>query len=152
MTLLPLVFVLAASSAPVDAARVHDAVIAPLAFSVDVDAEHTWAAREERALGAGATASASLGEYGTVDFGSALGRDLPLDGHTAGPLKVGFSAAWGLSLGVLTPIIAGVVENGAPRVDVALDIAAHEDVALAVEVEDIMAPQVRLILEWTLGS
>lgn len=148
MTPLTLALLLAASSAPVDAAHVHDA----LALSVDVDAEHTWAAREERALGAGATASATLGDYGTLDVGSALGRDLPLAGHTTGPLKIGFSAAWGLAFGPLTPSIAGVVENGEPRLDLALDIAAHDDVALAVEVENVMTPQVRVILEWTLGG
>jgi hypothetical protein len=152
MTPLALALVVAATSGVVDAARVHDAVIAPLALNVAIDAEHTWAAREERALGAGASATASLGNYGTFDLSSAIGRDVPLHGDAAGALKLGLSAAWGFALGPITPTIAGVLENGARRVDVALEIAPHDDVTFAVEIEDVAAPQVRITLEWTLGS
>lgn len=152
MTFLALTFAVAASSASVDAAHLHDMIVAPLALSIDVDAEHTWSAREERALGAAAIASATLAG-GTFELASAVGRDLPIDGY-ADPrsLKLGVSAAWGVALGPITPSIVGVVENGTPRLDLALAIAAYDDVALAVEVEDVLAPQVRLMLEWTLGN
>lgn len=145
--------VAATSSAPVEVDALHQAVVTPLDLAIDLGAEHTWAAREERTLGAAARASASLGDGMTLALASAVGRDLPLTGVAdAGALKLGVSAAWGIAMGSFTPRIAGVVENGAPRVDLALEVAAHDDVALAVEIEDVLAPQVRVLLAWTFGT
>ena len=87
----------------------------------------------------------------SFDVGPAIGRDLPLAGHALpNAHKLGFSAAWGMQVGAFTPTVAGVVENGAPRLDVALDVAAAASMTLAFEIEDVVAPQVRVLLEWTL--
>ena len=120
-------------------------------LAVGLDAEHNSSAREDRALGAMAAATAQLGLL-SFDVGPSLGRDLSLHSDApVGPLKLAVAAACGVGLGPWAASVAAVLENSAPRFDLAVDVR-HQDVALGLQVESVaLAPQVRFLVTRTLG-
>lgn len=118
-------------------------------LGLQLDAEDTWAARPERAVGAAMVTSVAAGPV-TFDFASSLGRDVPLAGALETPLKVGASAACVLSVDDWEANLAAVVENGTPRLDFGLALS-RGDVDVAVEIESVVEDaQLRILVVWPL--
>jgi hypothetical protein len=137
--LVPLLLALTAAT-PIDAFAVSD----ESPFALSLDAEHTVAARAERALGAGVSASAPLIGPLSFDVATAMGRDLPvLDAPVEGPMKLGAKAGLTLSDGDLALSVAGVLENGEPRIDTSLSYGV-----LSLEAEGASTFRLLATFEW----
>lgn len=118
-------------------------------LGLQLDAEDTWTARTDRAVGASMLTSVPAGLV-SIDFASSVSRDVPLAGVVDTPLKLGASAACVLNVDDWEANIAAVVENGAPRLDLGLALS-RGDVEVAVELESIAHDaQLRFLIAWPL--
>lgn len=116
-------------------------------LGLQLDAEDTWTARTERAVGATMSTSVNTGPL-TFDFASTVGRNLPLAGALHTPVKLGASAACVLNSDFWQANVAAVVENGAPRLDFGVGLTPG-DVELALQVESVADDaQLRILVAW----